>query len=68
MIEKYIFIGVGITCQLIFLIVLARNMVMHRSLVGWLFPDGTTKLERILLFGSIAILLLIMVGAPFSVQ
>jgi hypothetical protein len=60
----YIFSGIAISCQVIFVVVLARNMIIRKSLVGWLFPGGTTKLERILLLGSIAILLLVMIGAP----
>ncbi len=57
----YIQIAIAIICQLTFLIVLTRNLVKRKSIFGWLFPQGTTKKEKILLIGSIVVLIIDMV-------
>jgi len=50
--------------QITFLVVLFRNIIKRKSLVGWLFPGGTTKLERTLLIVSLLIILSVMIFWP----
>ena len=64
--ESLIVIGIGVFFQGLFLVVLFRNIIMRKSLVGWLFPGGTTKTERLLMAVSILIVFLIIVFGPFS--
>lgn len=56
----------GVLSQILFCIVLIRNIIIRRSLVGWLFPGGTTKTEKIVLLISISIVFIIIVFGPFS--
>ena len=50
--------------QITFLVVLFRNIVKRKSFVGWLFPGGTTRTEKVLLVFSILIILCVMVFWP----
>lgn len=64
--ETMIIIGIGVFCQILFLSVLFRNIIIRKSLVGWLFPGGTTKIEKLLMVISILVVFLIIVFGPFS--
>ncbi len=64
--ETIIAIGIGVFFQCLFLIVLFRNMIIRKSLVGWLFPGGTSKIERLFMVISILIVFFIIVFGPFS--
>jgi hypothetical protein len=50
--------------QITFLVVLFRNIIKRKSLVGWLFPGGTTKAEKALLIFSILIILSVIIFWP----
>ena len=50
--------------QALFIITVVRNMIQKKSLVEWLFPDGTTRSEKIVLILSIMIILSVMVFWP----
>jgi len=64
--ETIITISVGVFFQCLFLIVLFRNILVRKSLVGWLFPGGTTKTEKVLLIVSILVVFLMIVFGPYS--
>jgi len=51
----------GTLCPIAFMVVLIRNIIKHKSLVGWLFPGGTTRTERIILFLCVFIFFLLIV-------
>lgn len=59
-------ISLAVLSQIIFCAVVVRNVVIHKSLVGWLFPDGTTKTEKTLLLVTLAIIISIIIFGPFS--
>jgi hypothetical protein len=59
-------IAVAVLAQITFCVVVIRNVVMHKSLVGWLFPGGTTKTEKIILILSLSIVFIIIIFGPFS--
>ena len=61
--ESIIVICVGIISQCLFLIILIRNLVTRKSFVGWLFPGGTTKSERVLMVVSLLAILLTIILA-----
>ncbi len=37
----------ALTCQMLIVVGLIRNMIIRKSFIGWIFPDGTTKKEKI---------------------
>ncbi|MBU1406365.1 MAG: hypothetical protein KKE82_02680 [Proteobacteria bacterium] len=41
---------IGVAGQLVFLTVLFRNIFIRKSIIGWIFPDGSTKKERLFMF------------------
>jgi hypothetical protein len=47
----------AIVCQLLFIIGWVRNMIIRRSLIGWIFPDGTTRKEKIYLAITLALVI-----------
>ena len=49
------FFCIGIIGQLLLLIVLIRNILKKKSLISWIFPDGTSKRERILMFAGFVV-------------
>lgn len=55
----------AILCQVLFIIGIVNNMVKNKSLTAWLYPGGTTKVEKaylitvfslVIIFGIIVIL------------
>jgi len=50
-------------CMGIFVLVLIRNVVIRKSLTGWLFPDGTTKREKIFMSLSLSVIVVSLVAA-----
>jgi hypothetical protein len=51
----------GAVCPIVFVIVLIRNIIKQKSLFGWLFPGGTTKIERIILFSCVFIFFVLII-------
>jgi hypothetical protein len=64
--ETMIIIGIGVIFQVLFLVVLFRNIITRKSIVGWLFPGGTTKIEKLLMVLSMLVVLFIISFGPFS--
>jgi hypothetical protein len=60
-VPESVYFILGTICPIVFMIILIRNIVKRKSLVGWLFPGGTTKTERIVLFSCVFIFFLLLI-------
>ena len=67
-VDSIIAFSIAVFFQVLFLIVLCRNIVIRKSLVGWLFPGGTTKTERILMAISIIGIVVIIIICPLLLR
>ena len=67
-IETIVAFAFGIFFQILFLSVLLRNIVVRKSLVGWLFPGGTTKTERIIMAIGIIGVFVIIIFCPLLLR
>jgi len=47
---KYFMAGLGFLSFGLFFTAIFRNMIVRKSIAGWLFPGGTTKKERVFMF------------------
>lgn len=56
---------VAIICQLLLIIGLVRNIIVRKSFVGWVFPDGTTKREKIYFAVTFSLMLLFAAAGAF---
>ena len=53
-----------VICQVTFLITLLQNIIRNKSIINWLFPDGTSIIEKIMLISSLIIILCVMIFWP----
>ncbi len=55
----------ALLCQMLFIFGLVRNMIIKKTLIGWVFPDGTTKKEKMYLAVTLALMFLFAIVGAF---
>ena len=45
-------------CQLAIIVTLLRNMIIRKSVIGWLFPSGSTKRERVIFISCLLVIVI----------
>lgn len=54
-------------CEIVFFVCIYRNMIKNKSISGWIFSDGTTKKEKILLLTCFLLgIIFALIGAYFG--
>jgi hypothetical protein len=47
-----------LACQLAIIVMLLRNMIIRKSVIGWLFPSGSTKRERLIFIPCLLVIVI----------
>ena len=61
---KIIFLAIATTCLITLFSLIFKNVIKHKNLVGWLYPEGSSKVEKIMFFTSLFFLIFVMVMGP----
>lgn len=57
--ENIIPILLGFLSLIVIVVTIARNMIEHKDIVAWVFPDGTSRREKIILFIAVIVLVIV---------
>ena len=61
---KVILIFLVISSQVTVLSVLIRNIIIRKSIIGWIYPEGSTKTEKVIFAGALLLLIILMILGP----
>jgi hypothetical protein len=57
--ENILPIMLGILSQIVIIVTIVRNAIVHKEPLGWLFPDGTSRKEKITLLIAVIVLVIV---------
>lgn len=57
--ENIVPITLGLISQITIVVTIVRNIAVRKDLVGWMFPDGTTRKEKAILASAAIVLVIV---------
>lgn len=57
--ENILPIFLGLLSLIVIVVTIVRNMISHKDLIAWVFPDGTSRKEKIILLIAFIVLLIV---------